>query len=269
MEIKIYRPSELLKNYVDCYFTLKGNPANHFRDLILPGGRMEIAFNLGEAVWTSGNSTQLQKDPAIELLGQMTEPRRVETSGRIDMLCIRFFPHTACFFIEENLGSFTNQISSLTEVLGVSTRDLHGRLIETTVLEQQLKMIDNYLLNRLNRNRIKNISTLNLVGRITMDLEANDHEDQIYHAARRNGISTRYLHKIFSRYIGVSPKRYLEIHRFKGSLDKIKAGQSSLTSIAYDCGYSDQSHFIREFKSFSGSTPSNWLKNQVATAPVQ
>jgi AraC-like DNA-binding protein len=157
----------------------------------------------------------------------------------------------------------------LPEVLGVSTHDLHGRLMETRILEQQLELIDNYLLNRLNRHRIKNINTLNLIGRITRDFAANDHEDQIYHTAKRNGISTRYLHKIFSRYIGVSPKRYLGIHRFNGSINKIKTGQSTLTAIAYDCGYSDQSHFIREFKSFSGFTPSDWMKNQLVGDPVQ
>ena len=34
--------------------------------------------------------------------------------------------------------------------------------------------------------------------------------------------------------------------------------ESSLTSIAYDCGYFDQSHFIREFKSFTGIAPSEY-----------
>jgi AraC-like DNA-binding protein len=76
--------------------------------------------------------------------------------------------------------------------------------------------------------------------------------------ARRYNISTRYLCKLFLQYTGVTPKLYNKINRFQHSLRLIAENQFSLTSIAYDCGYFDQSHFIRDFKHFAGLTPSSY-----------
>jgi AraC-like DNA-binding protein len=69
-------------------------------------------------------------------------------------------------------------------------------------------------------------------------------------------MSPRYLQRLFLQYTGVTPKLYHKINRFQLSLKLVAKKDSSLTSIAYDCGYFDQSHFIREFKSFTGVTPS-------------
>jgi AraC-like DNA-binding protein len=52
---------------------------------------------------------------------------------------------------------------------------------------------------------------------------------------------------------------------FDNSLRLVTKREISLTSIAYDCGYFDQSHFIKEFKSFTGLTPSGYSS---ATSPV-
>ncbi|HEV7738536.1 MAG TPA: helix-turn-helix domain-containing protein, partial [Chlamydiales bacterium] len=72
------------------------------------------------------------------------------------------------------------------------------------------------------------------------------------------GITSRYLQKLFFQYTGLSPKLYTKIHRFQNSLRLVTKKDTSLTSVAYDCGYFDQSHFIREFKSFTGLTPSGY-----------
>jgi len=76
--------------------------------------------------------------------------------------------------------------------------------------------------------------------------------------AARYGISARYMQQLFVQYTGLTPKLYSQINRFQTSLQLIREGNSSLTSIAYECGYADQSHFIREFKSFTGLTPSGY-----------
>ena len=56
--------------------------------------------------------------------------------------------------------------------------------------------------------------------------------------------------------IGISPAAFTSVIRFNRSLHLVLNTRSSLTSIAYDCGYYDQAHFIREFKRFTGIVPS-------------
>ena len=88
------------------------------------------------------------------------------------------------------------------------------------------------------------------------ELKRDDFFDKIENVAARYGITSRYLQKIFLQHTGLTPKLYSKIARFQNSLQLIAKKNTSLTDIAYECGYFDQSHFIREFKSFTGFAPS-------------
>jgi AraC-like DNA-binding protein len=70
------------------------------------------------------------------------------------------------------------------------------------------------------------------------------------------------------QHTGLSPKSFNKISRFQLSLRLIAKNEQPFTSIAYDCGYFDQSHFIRDFKSFTGLTPSAYLENKFSVNQV-
>ncbi len=62
-------------------------------------------------------------------------------------------------------------------------------------------------------------------------------------------VSKRQLERIFLDEIGIRPKDFTKIIRFQKILSiKQKDKGMSLTSLAYEGGYSDQAHFIRDFK---------------------
>lgn len=62
--------------------------------------------------------------------------------------------------------------------------------------------------------------------------------------------------------VGANPKEYARITRFQKVLSFLQHSPETMSQaqIAYQCGYADQSHFIREFKLFSGHTPLALLK---------
>ena len=71
----------------------------------------------------------------------------------------------------------------------------------------------------------------------------------------------KHLIAQFRKYIGLNPKHFQRILRFNDVFAKMQANQFlSWSDIAYLCGYSDQSHFIREFKNFSGFSPEEFLR---------
>ena len=77
------------------------------------------------------------------------------------------------------------------------------------------------------------------------------------------GYSERHIVNIFNEYVGLSPKRFIQLTRFNESLkmlDKMK-DTDKLSDIAYQMGYHDQAHFSRDFKSFCGKTPKE-LQNE-------
>ncbi len=75
------------------------------------------------------------------------------------------------------------------------------------------------------------------------------------------GYSSRYINKIFAEHFGLSPKSYALIVRFQHVLQCLTSHQNlSLTSLALEQGYADQSHFLREFKKFAAQAPSKFIQ---------
>ena len=76
--------------------------------------------------------------------------------------------------------------------------------------------------------------------------------------------SRRYVEKTFSKYIGMTPKRYARLIRVKKAslmlLDKQYEG--NISQVAGDLNYYDPSHFLKDFKAVAGRTPSNFLRQQ-------
>ena len=68
--------------------------------------------------------------------------------------------------------------------------------------------------------------------------------------------------RLFREYVGMNPKEYGRIARFQRALRMLQLGSRDYVGIAYASGYSDQSHFIRDFRQFSGMTPKQLTEYQ-------
>ena len=66
--------------------------------------------------------------------------------------------------------------------------------------------------------------------------------------------------RIFAEYVGLNPKDFIQITRFRKTFNILQSTpQISISKVAYDCGYYDKSHLIKEFKMFTGYTPTQLL----------
>lgn len=77
------------------------------------------------------------------------------------------------------------------------------------------------------------------------------------------GLETNYtsLNRRFTEIIGISPKKFERLIKFRKSLCSLIDSNEALTSIGLNSGYFDQAHFIREFKMFLKQTPSKYKKS--------
>ncbi len=257
MKYKEIIPGERLKQYVKCYYIYESATAAAFEDTVFPSGCMEIIFNLGTGKWQIANRDVFVTNPSIELWGQITQPLAVKSIGKNTMLGIRFYPHAAAYFLNDKVGLFNNQVVDFRELSGSPVQTLYSKLLETTAWNKRIKLVEDFLSHRLSFSERK-LGKVAVVSNIMNELRGEDFFDNIENVASRYGITSRYLQKLFLQYTGLTPKLYSKINRFQNSLRLVTKKDTSLTSIAYDCGYFDQSHFIREFKSFTGFTPSGY-----------
>ncbi|PKH52469.1 hypothetical protein CXF68_17995 [Tenacibaculum sp. Bg11-29] len=86
----------------------------------------------------------------------------------------------------------------------------------------------------------------------------NDNSISIKEYCKKTKTNYSTLNRNFVKIIGVSPKKFERLIKFRKSLCSLIGTNENLTSIALNSGYFDQAHFIREFKKFSNLTPSNY-----------
>ncbi|MBC8085102.1 MAG: helix-turn-helix transcriptional regulator [Hymenobacter sp.] len=259
-----FAPSAVLKPYVKQYFLFQSNLENAFEDIVFPTGDMEAIFNLESETWQTFGENKFHKTPPVELWGQVTRPLAIRLAGQQTLLGIKFFTHSAAFFFDEGLNEFNNRVYDLREVLGNSVKVLHSQLLEERETKARIALIEQFLQKRL-LNCGKKTATIARVGSLLRSIEntevkpAGSAEQSLGLVASQHGITPRYLHKLVQQHTGLSPREFKKIRRFQSSLGLIDAHRQPLTTIAHECGYFDQSHFIRDFKSFTGLTPSAYL----------
>lgn len=227
---------------------------------------MEVIFNLGTGNWQTPGCDDFVTTPSIELWGQVIRPMAVRSVGKNTMLGVRFYPHAAAFFLRENIGSLSNKVVDFSDLSGKGAHTLHSKLADAKAWDKRIALLEEFLCSQLtipgNKSRIA------LVNDIMQEIKQRDFFDNIENVALRYGMTSRYLQKLFLQYTGLTPKLYIKINRFQNSLRLVARKDVSLTSIAYDCGYFDQSHFIRDFKSFTGITPSGYSSVNSPVTPA-
>lgn len=80
-------------------------------------------------------------------------------------------------------------------------------------------------------------------------------------AAADLAYSPRHLGRLFQTQLGLSPKTFSQVMRVNRAAQALRAGQDSLTWLAQELGYYDQSHFIRAFRQVCGVTPTAFQDN--------
>jgi AraC family transcriptional regulator len=79
-------------------------------------------------------------------------------------------------------------------------------------------------------------------------------------------LSQYHFARAFRRSTGMSPQRYVARRRIERAQYLMLWTDTSLSQIAFDCGFSDQSHFNRVFVKALGETPRAWRRTRLATA---
>ena len=258
------KPGKPLQPYVKCYFVYESDTSVAFEDTVFPNGCTEIIFNLGSGNWHTFNGETFVTTPPIELWGQLIRPLSIRSTGQNTMLGIRLLPYGAAAILKDNISLFNNQVSSFTDINGNTVNALHTRLLETGSWSKRIAMVETYLLQQLSLTA-KRLPKLAVISDLMFELRHQEMPLTMETMAARYGFTARYMQQLFLQHTGLTPKLYSQIHRFQKSLQLVTAKDLSLTSIAYECGYADQSHFIKEFKTFTGCTPSAYIP---AVSPV-
>ena len=257
MNYQEFKPTGILKDLVQCYFICETETDVLSEDKVFASGSIEIMFNLGATRKQFSLNGNLITEPDIQLWGQVLKPVAIKSFGKHSIFGIRFFSHAAVCFFNEAIDQFNDAVFNLEDVIGKKINEVHSKLLGTHTIIEKIEITEQFLNERLLLFD-KKINKLNLVSNVMSELVQEEDRANMNMIAHRYGISSRYLQKIFLQYAGVTPNLFRKINRFQKSLYLVANNNNSLTSIAHHCGYFDQSHFIKDFKEFTGTTPSDF-----------
>lgn len=256
---KIIYPSPALKPFVRYYWVLQDSSPGMVSQRTLPTGCMSLVFHRGERLKVvSQNDLQ----PRCFISGQETSFTDVISTGNIEMIVTVFQPHTAKMFFHIPVSLFCNRNISIYDMEDIELQDLAGKMGDADNLEKAVTLIENFLLNRALLGNSYNIPRLsNVVRHISNSVQTN-----IKGLADIACLSEKQFCRIFSEHIGTTPKDFLRIIRLQRTLSILQHNPKiGFAQLSYECGYTDQSHMIKEFRLFTGYTPKEYISR---CAPV-
>lgn len=245
------KPSPHLAPYVKQYWFLKSNCIGHIQGII-PTGYISLFFHRANTLLSL---TKKETQPQAYISGQTTSYTNLLLTGYTDIICIDFLPYGAKMFFDIPLIDLKGQSIALDLLGDTEISELEKRLADTSNDNFCVALIENFLTKRL--SSIKNYNLKRITATITA---INKGETDISKLAETSCLSYKQFKRIFAEHIGANPKDFLRIIRFQKGLYTLQIRpQINFTELSFECGYYDQPHLIKEFKSFSSYTPSEYI----------
>jgi AraC-like DNA-binding protein len=256
---KFYEPSRVLAPFIKQYWTLDINKEDTPRkQTIIPNGLMEIMFHYGDMVeYILPNKTASIEYKGI-LCGQKSIFYDIYPTGKIGIFSAVLKPEGAMMFFDIPISEVYNKTLSIQDIFLKDGETLQDKILNCRTNEERIIVFESFLSKKIIEKKFYDFKRM---AACLDKIIAGEAKANVAELAECACLSTKQFQRRFSEYIGILPKEYLRVIRFQNAIHKKYINPAlTLTNLSYDCGYYDQSHFIRDFKTFSGMTPKEFFQ---------
>ena len=253
MKIETISPTAKLSNIVKCYWTLEKGKGTH-RERLYPCGESQIIFHYGnpfKEIYGDNIITQ----PQSIVCCQMTSYKDVIADENSGLFGIVFQPYAIGSFLHIAPYELLQHSFDLSDI-NQSFKSIENKIRSAANVNERIKIFEDFLIKQIN---MPNNYHFSIIKDSVEIFESSVNCPSIIQIAGKYSLCERQFERIFKDYVGLAPKSFAEIMRFKRTFISLQRNHN-LTNITYSSGYYDQSHFIRTFKKFSGYTPGEYLK---------
>ncbi len=252
-------PSPSLAPWVECYWSIRAADAPAVLNRVVPDGCSDLIIGVAN-------------DPPPVVVGTMRTAMVIPASGRIDLFGIRFHPGAALPLLGTPLLELTDRRVALEEIWGPQASAL-AAVGEATALAERVARAERLLARHLADWAHNQRADEAMVREAISLLRRARGGVGVAQVAAALGVGERRLERAFGRSVGLSPKALDKVLRFRRvlrALDLQRHGRDpAWAAIAAGAGYADQSHFIRDFKSLAGLTPTRYVAERRDVGFVQ
>jgi AraC-like DNA-binding protein len=252
MKYAYHKPNTLLKEYVRTVLILEGSPGS---DASIP----PLFTNGMPALLCRTEKDKTGYDNIVELalFGKSIPPDRWTINNRTTIIAYFFKPFA--------LASIFNIAAKklLEAPIEVCTSNPHTynslktQLLYSDSTSRKIDVLDNLLIQQLKHHRRE----CEIIHYATDQIMCRSDKEILSFVQDTLNVNTRTFQRIFKKYVGVTSVQYRRICQFQLSFAHLRIKQfEKISDLAFDNGFSDQSHFIRSFKEFTKTTPKEYLE---------
>lgn len=261
MNYQQYDVPEELQSFIKCFWSLDvaASPAPE-KQRIVPDGCMEMILHYGDLYKQYLPDGSFIVQPRCFVFGQITSSLEIEPTGVSGIIAARFHPDGFAPFASMPINEMENKAVPLEKIFGEEAAVFERKVLSAQTKDERIKLIEVFLLKKLSTpeaaDRIAKTSVeilLNYNGQVSVD-----------ELAEQLNINRRQLERKFSSSIGLSPKQFSKLIRLQATIKMLQQKKfTSLTSLAYENGYYDQAHFIKDFREFTGVSPKEFYADSL------
>ena len=195
------------------------------------------------------------------LYGQTIQPISLDTTGVYQYIVIQLYPFASKYLLDVDPKLLNDDCYDLLQIDYLEVNSFKELLVLNNDQDKRLGIIYELMRKLIQVNKQARNDCIEKAIKIIVEkkgkVKIKDVLNQVY-------MTERTLERQFKTSVGLTPKQFAKIIQFQTSLKKLtKEKYNSLIAIGIDSGFSDQSHFIRTFKSYTGKTPSYYLDHYI------
>jgi AraC-like DNA-binding protein len=248
-----YHPSADLDPYVEHYWVvewdLRGQEPERAETLPHPSAHMVF-----------------ERDGESRIRGAARAKFSRLLQGKGGVFAVKFRPAGFYPFVGVPVSGFSDRTFTLHEVFGAEGYELDRAVLAESADLDRINLVESFLLARLAAPD-ENVPLLTeIVYAVAKEREILKVEDLV----ERYGLNKRTLQRLFAKYVGVSPKWVIQRYRLHEAAEQLATeAPVSQAELALSLGYSDQAHFVRDFKAIVGVSPAAYAKAWVRALPAR
>lgn len=203
-----------------------------------------------DAVVTRGWAAGIHDTPLFLAPARMTDPLRCH------IISAKIYPWGATEIFGPPAQALQNMVAPCDEELGWPIDEMRAKLAELRSTEARLSVFAEMIRIKISKNahapRKEALWAAREAARRGGDL-------RVAEICEALGVSRKHLGTLFKDTVGLAPKRFARLMRFRRAIARLESGdRPGFSRLAVELGYSDQAHFIHEFTGFAGETPAEY-----------
>jgi AraC-like DNA-binding protein len=259
MEYRAFPSLSPYDELIHCVWFLSGTSGEYQPQPVVPDGRLELLIHRGDPFRRMDPDGVARVQDAILVAGQLTRPIHIQPGSVIDVVGVRLNPLGASALLGLPLSELTDSVVSLGAINPKVANALAAAVMIGGSQAERAYAITGALVRSF--SSMPDARMVAAAGCLAAPWPGS-----LSHLAVRYGMSTKTFERRFYSEVGLSPKMYQRVVRFRQVFAQLEKTRGRGARVATAAGYFDQAHMIRDFKQFTGTTPRRFFRPETPLA---